>query len=126
LADAAAADPRDGRANRRRFTDEEKLTIVRESEFPRCLRRRGLSGHEIVTSMLFRWRIQFGFGKRPRATLAALKLVSAPSEAMVLNVFCSSRRHDGHGPGQLAACLLRQPAVIPTRCARIDSGEIAS
>ena len=81
--------PRDGRPNRRRFSDEEKLAIVQESDRPdanaaEVCRRRG-----IVTSMLFRWRVQFGFGKTPRAKLATVMLFkgqrTASSAPLVLH-----------------------------------------
>jgi hypothetical protein len=35
--------------------------------------------------MLFRWRVQFGFGRRPEPTLAAVTLANAPKEALVLH-----------------------------------------
>ncbi|MGY3647600.1 transposase-like protein [Bradyrhizobium sp. LM4.3] len=64
LTDAPTADPpSDGRANRRRFSDEEKLAIVRESEQPGATAADVCRRHGIVSSMLFRWRVQFGFGK---------------------------------------------------------------
>ena len=85
LTDAPTVDPpSDGRANRRRFSDEEKLAIVTESELPdaaaEVCRR-----HGIVTSMLFRWRVQFGFSKRVRAKLAAVKVAGAQSATLVLS-----------------------------------------
>jgi hypothetical protein len=88
--------------------------------------QRFVGGHEIVTSMLFRWRIQLGLDKRLRATLAAVKRGSAPSEAMVLNDLL--QLPDGMMAIDLADgwCVFAQPAVIQTRCARVDSGEIAS
>ncbi|MGC2779904.1 MAG: transposase [Bradyrhizobium sp.] len=77
--------PRDGRANRRRFTDEEKLAIVRESDVPGTSAAELCRRHSIVTSMLFRWRVQFGFGKRSKASFAAVKLARPSSEQLVLN-----------------------------------------
>ncbi|UFZ08069.1 transposase [Bradyrhizobium ontarionense] len=78
-------EPRDGRANRRRFTDEEKLAIVRESDVPGTSAAELCRLHGIVTSMLFRWRVQFGFGKRSKAIFAAVTLAGASSDQLVLN-----------------------------------------
>ncbi len=86
LTDAPTADPpSDGRANRRRFSNEEKLAIVRESEQPGATAADVCRRHGIVSSMLFRWRVQFGFGKRPRAKLVAVKVTGAHSGTLVLN-----------------------------------------
>ncbi|MET3973469.1 transposase [Bradyrhizobium sp. S3.5.5] len=83
LTDAPTAEPpSDGLASRRRFSDEEKLAIVRESEHiaAEVCRR-----HGIVSSMLFRWRVQFGFSKRVPAQLAAVRVAGAQSATLVLN-----------------------------------------
>jgi len=86
LTDAPTADPpSDGRANRRRFSEEEKLAIVRESEQPGVTAAEVCRRHGIVSSMLFRWRVQFGFGKRARAKLVAVKVTGAQSGTLVLN-----------------------------------------
>ncbi len=86
LTDAPTADPpSDGRANRRRFSAEEKLAIVRESEQPGVTAAEVCRRHGIVSSMLFRWRVQFGFGERARAKLAAVKIAGVPSGSLVLN-----------------------------------------
>ncbi len=64
----------DRRSNRRSFTDAEKLAIVMESQ------ARGVSvaavcrRHDISTSMVFRWRVQFGFSGEKPATLAQVKV----------------------------------------------------
>jgi transposase-like protein len=55
LTDVLTADlPSDGHANRRRFSDEEKLAIVRESEHPGATAAEVCRRHGIVSSMLFR------------------------------------------------------------------------
>ncbi|MPZ40587.1 MAG: transposase [Rhizobiales bacterium] len=56
--------------NRRSFSAEEKLTIVLETERPRETVSSVARRHGIVTSMLFRWRAELGFGKGKRAKLA--------------------------------------------------------
>lgn len=59
--------PRDRRRNRRSFTDEEKLAIVMEAEQADVSVAAVCRHHDIATSMVFRWRIQFGFGPDERA-----------------------------------------------------------
>ena len=87
----APADPaNDGRSNRRSFTDAEKLAIVMEAERPGASAAAVCRQHNIATSMIFRWRAQFGFGK-PTA-LAEVRIADDPchrngeggADAMVL------------------------------------------
>ena len=94
LTDGSADDPpRDRRSNRRSFTDEEKIAIVLESEQPGANAAAVCRRHDIATSMLFRWRVQFGFGKSKPAKLAAVQVAderpgrqrNAPPEAVVLH-----------------------------------------
>jgi transposase-like protein len=49
----------DGRSNRRRFSDEQKRTMVQEIEKPGVAVARVCRRHGIATSLLFRWRVQF-------------------------------------------------------------------
>ncbi|MCP2218432.1 IS66 family insertion sequence element accessory protein TnpA [Bradyrhizobium elkanii] len=79
------SDPPSGRANRRRFTDEEKLAIVTESELPGATAAEVCRRNGIVTSMLFRWRVQFGFSKRATAKLASVNIPGAQSGPFVLH-----------------------------------------
>ncbi len=75
LTASVPGDPlRDRRSNRRSFTDEEKLAIVMEAEQPVVSVAAVCRHHDIATSMVFRWRIQFGFGPDERARLAAVKV----------------------------------------------------
>ncbi|MHB0767025.1 IS66 family insertion sequence element accessory protein TnpA [Bradyrhizobium sp. 1.29L] len=90
LTEASSVDPSDdGRASRRRFSDGEKLAIVRESEAPDASAAEVCRRHGIVTSMLFRWRVQFGFGRQARAELARVEVANevsdSPSPALVLH-----------------------------------------
>ena len=64
----------DGRANRRRLRDEQKRAIVQETEKPgasvaQICRRRG-----IATSMVFRWRVDFGLTARKAPQLETVTL----------------------------------------------------
>lgn len=90
LTDASSDGPSvDGRSNRRRFSDEEKLAIARESDAPNASATEICRRHGIVTSMLFRWRVQFGFGRRAQAKLARVEVANdtsgAPSPPLVLH-----------------------------------------
>jgi hypothetical protein len=62
----------DRRSNRRSFTDEQKLAIVMESEAPGVSVAAICRRHDISTSMVFRWRIQFGFGAAQPARLVSV------------------------------------------------------
>ena len=87
LTDASSDGPSvDGRSNRRRFSDEEKLAIARESDAPNASATEICRRHGIVTSMLFRWRVQFGFSRRARAELARVEVANGASEAPSLLV----------------------------------------
>lgn len=67
--------PLDRRSSRRSFKDAEKLAIVLETEQPGMSVAAVCRQHDIATSMVFRWRIQFGFREKKRVKLAAVKLV---------------------------------------------------
>jgi transposase-like protein len=93
LTGATGADPaHDGRSNRRRFTDAEKLAIVMEAEQPGVSAAAVCRRHNIATSMIFRWRVQFGVARDKAANLAAVRLADeqhrgthdASPEAVVL------------------------------------------
>lgn len=71
---ASAAPARDGRSNRRRFTDAEKLAIVMEAEQPGVSAAAVCRRHNIATSMIFRWRVQFGVRQREQAELVAVRV----------------------------------------------------
>jgi transposase-like protein len=75
LTDAVGAAPaRDGRSNRRSFTNAEKLAIVMEAEQPGVSAAAVCRRHNIATSMIFRWRAQFGVRQREQAELAAVRV----------------------------------------------------
>ena len=80
LTDATAADSaRDGRASRRSFTSEEKLAIVLECEQPGNSVSAVARAHRLATSALFRWRAEFGYGRKAKAELAPVVLSSEQS-----------------------------------------------
>ena len=104
LTEASSVDPSDDRrANRRRFSDEEKLAIVRESEAPSARAAEVCRRHGIVTSMLFRWRVQFGFGRRARVELARVEVANAaPNGPSPLVLHDLLQPPDGMIPVELA------------------------
>jgi hypothetical protein len=63
--------------NRRSFTPEEKLAIVLETERPGETVSAVARRHDIVTSVLFRWRAELGFGRDKRAKLGTVKLAAS-------------------------------------------------
>lgn len=79
LTTMAPADPaRDGRSNRRSFTDEQKRAIVLECERPGATVSAVARAHRLATSVLFRWRAELGYGRKEKAKLASVKLSDGP------------------------------------------------
>ena len=66
---------------RRSFTAEEKLTIVLETERAGETVSSVARRHGIVTSVVFRWRAELGFGKNKSAKLATVTLADRRSGA---------------------------------------------
>jgi len=64
----------DGRSNRRRFTDAQKRAMVQETEKPGVAVAEVCRRHGIATSLLFRWRVQFGLTARNAPLLATVAL----------------------------------------------------
>lgn len=64
----------DGRSNRRRFSDEQKRTIVQETEKPGVSVAQVCRRHGVATSMVFRWRVEFGLTARKASQLATVAL----------------------------------------------------
>ena len=77
----AAVSARDGRTNRRSFTSEGKLAMVLECEQPRNSVSAVARAHRLATSALFRWRAEFGYGRKAKAELAPVVLSSEQSTA---------------------------------------------
>jgi transposase-like protein len=78
----------DGRSHRRRFSDEQKRVIVQETDEPgvtvaQVCRRHGVA----TTSMVFRWRTEFGLTLPPafaRAQAHADHLAASPASETML------------------------------------------
>jgi len=62
----------DERSNRRRFSDEQKRAMVQETEKPGVSVADVCRRHGIATSLLFRWRVQFGLTARKAPQLATM------------------------------------------------------
>ena len=75
----------DGRSNRRRFSDEQKRAMVQETEKPGVSVAEICRRHAIATSLLFRWRVEFGLTARKAPQLATVALAdSATNEVPAL------------------------------------------
>src|SRR5450631_1258062 len=78
----------DSRSNRRRFSDEQKRSIVQETEKPGASVAQICRRHGVATSMVFRWRVDFGLSARkaPQVVTVALSEGAAnePSALAVL------------------------------------------
>jgi hypothetical protein len=72
------------RKPRRSFTDAEKHAIVIETERPGATVSQVGRAHRIVTSMLFRWRAQLGFGKDKTANLVAVRITTGGPAASAM------------------------------------------
>jgi transposase-like protein len=64
----------DGRSNRRRFSDEQKRAMVQGTERPGVSAAQVCRRHGVATSLLFRWRVDFGLTARKAPQLAAVAL----------------------------------------------------
>jgi transposase-like protein len=64
----------DGRWNRRRFSDEQKRAMAQETEKPGVSVAEVCRLHGFATSLLFRWRVQFGLTARKAPQLATVTL----------------------------------------------------
>ncbi|HUO99546.1 MAG TPA: transposase, partial [Rhizomicrobium sp.] len=65
---------------RRCFSADEKRAIVLETECPGATVSSIARKHDLVTSVLFRWRAELGFGKDKRAKLATVKLTGGNAD----------------------------------------------
>ena len=93
LTTASTSDPTPPeRKHRRSFTDAEKRAIVLETEQAGATVSQVARAHRIVTSVLFRWRAELGFGRSNPANLVAVRIAdeqrsgnrNARTEAVVL------------------------------------------
>ena len=73
LTEASKPDPEPvEKPQRRSFSADEKLAIVMATERPGVTVSSVARAHGVVTSMLFRWRAELGFGKSERVKLAGV------------------------------------------------------
>ncbi|MCP1912368.1 transposase-like protein [Bradyrhizobium elkanii] len=64
----------DGRSNRRRFSNKPKRAIVQQTEKPGVTVAQVCRSHGVATSMVFRWRVEFGLTARKAPQLATVTL----------------------------------------------------
>lgn len=80
---SAKPEPADGglteAPRRRRFSDAEKLAIVRQTEDPGASISAVARAHGLLTSVLFRWRAQLGYGAK-QAQLVSVVVRDEPAE----------------------------------------------
>jgi transposase-like protein len=104
---APATDPPTSeRRYQRRFSEAEKRAIVLETEQPGATVSQVARTHRIVTSVLFRWRAELGFGKSQPANLAAVRIAEAQHGGA----------HDAH-PGLVA---LQEMLPIPSGAIAVE------
>jgi transposase-like protein len=76
------AEQADGRSNRRRFSDEQKRVIVQETEELGVSVAQVCRRHGVATSMVFRWRTEFGLTARKAPQLATVALADSTAKDM--------------------------------------------
>ena len=77
----------DGRSNRRRISDEQKRAIVQETEKAGASWAQVCRRHGIATSMIFRWRGDFGLSARKAPQLVTVAMANgAANEVPALAV----------------------------------------
>ncbi len=76
--EAEAGPPK--RARRRRFSTEQKIALLLEAEHHGETISSVGRRHGISTSVLFRWRDQFGIGQDKPMTLAAVRVIDGPGK----------------------------------------------
>lgn len=95
LTDAYVASPaRAGKPNRRSFTDDEKRAIVLETLRPGATVSQVARAHCIVTSMVFRWRVQFGFAGDDSAKLTPVRMADAQHEGQLSDSVTPAMLHN--------------------------------
>ena len=72
----------DGRSNRRRFNDEQKRVIAQETEKPGASVAEVCRRHGVATSMVFRWRVDFGLSARKAPQLVTVALADGAANEL--------------------------------------------
>ncbi len=133
MTDPPTAGPQyDWRSNRRSFSDEQKLAIVMESVALGVRVAAACRRHDISTSMVFRWRIQFGFGAEQSARLVSVAVAGTEKMSGAVStdvrsccrISSGSQRHDRGRPARRAPCV--QPAGTDPEAVRVHVAERAT
>jgi len=95
LTGAPNADPpHDGRSHRRCFTSEEKLAIVLECERPGASVSAVARACQLATSALFRWRAEFGYGRKEKIRLVSVQVAGERPDGLSSNDLAAAVLHD--------------------------------
>ncbi|MBI1360280.1 MAG: transposase [Alphaproteobacteria bacterium] len=111
---------------RRTFSDADKRAIVAESEVAGVSAAMVCRSHGIVTSMLFRWRVQYGLRRKPQAHLATV-MSDASAAPLILDGLIPAP--DGMatvdiGDGRrVYAAIGADPAAVRQHVAQQESGQ---
>jgi transposase-like protein len=106
----------DGRSDGRRFSDEQKRAIVQETEKPGASVAQVCRRHGIATSMVFRWRADFGLSARKAQQLVTIALANgAVNEVPALAVLRMTAIEMGNRRRVFAPADGSRAAVEPRR-----------
>jgi len=95
LTGAPTADPpHDGRLHWRSFTSDEKLAIVRECERPGASVSAVAQAHQLATSALFRWRAEFGYGRKEKIKFVSVQFAGERLDSFSSNDPATTVLHD--------------------------------
>lgn len=86
--------PEAGKLNRRSFTDDEKRAIIMETLHPGATVSQVARRHCIVTSMVFRWRVQFGFAGDDSVKMVTVLTHDTQHEGQSIDAAVPALLHD--------------------------------
>lgn len=86
--------PHDGRSHRRHFTSEEKLAIVLECERPGASVSAIARAHQLATRALFRWRAEFGYGRKEKIGLVPVLVARERLDGLSIGDPATAVLHD--------------------------------
>jgi transposase-like protein len=113
LTEAPKAPPgRDGRSNRRTFTEQEKLRLVTETQQPGASVSAVARRHQIATSVLFRWRAELGLVQSKTAEFAT-----------VATIRVQERRRRGRPRKEAATLALQELLPCPEGSIVVEVGD---
>ncbi|MER8402973.1 transposase [Mesorhizobium sp. M1348] len=109
----------DGRSNRRRFSDNQKRAIVQETEKPGVAVAQVCRRHGVATSMVFRWRVEFGLTARKAPQLTTVVLADGAAKELPRSgpcaIWCSRPTAWWRLSWLMDGACLHRPAVLRLR-----------